>query len=75
MKFLDATLAFDAAIKEGRLSVDPQAKNYAGHFMYMGTTDAGLDLFKHGITREYDYDPRERVSSPPAAVPEGTKKS
>ncbi len=28
--------AFDLAIEQGRLSVDPNAANYAGHYMYMG---------------------------------------
>lgn len=45
--------AFEAAIKAGRLSADPQAVNYAGAYMYMGTTSWGKDKFKHRDTREY----------------------
>lgn len=51
---------FEGAIRQGRLSEDRSAANYAGHFMYMGTQRASYkplrqqkDLFKHRITREY----------------------
>lgn len=50
--FKDAQQAFKEAIEAGRLSVNPQAENYAGDFMYMGTWD-GKDAFKHRDTREY----------------------
>ena len=50
---LEARQAFDNAITEGRLSADTWADNYAGHYMYMGTDDSGVDYFKHSLTREY----------------------
>ena len=50
--FKDAQKAFDDAIKEGKLSRDGRDKNYAGHYMYMGTVN-NVDLFKHSLTREY----------------------
>ena len=40
--------AFQAAIASGRLT-----KLSAGEYMYMGTTEAGKDLFKNIISREY----------------------
>lgn len=43
--------AFRQAIKEGRLSSDPTAINYAGNYMYMGRADK--DLFKNITTRKY----------------------
>lgn len=47
--------AFDKAILQGRLSVNPQADNYAGKYMYMGkTTNGQYDSFKNIITRQYD---------------------
>lgn len=46
--------AFDQAIKDGRLSRDRAAANYAGNYMYMGTDDSGKDLFKNSCTRQYD---------------------
>lgn len=47
-----ASVAFDKAIETNRLSKDESADNYVGNFMYMGT-DAGRDLFKDSMTREY----------------------
>ncbi len=44
--------AFDHAIDSGRLSARASDKNYAGHYMYMGN-NAGLDMFKHIVTRQY----------------------
>ena len=45
--------AFDQAIKEGRLSTDPLAKNYAGSYMYMDHYE-GKDHFKNILSRDYD---------------------
>ena len=54
--------AFNEAIAASRLSKDPHAENYAGHYMYMGPAiDVDLsqretvfrDSFKHIDTREY----------------------
>ena len=53
MTFQNPQLAFEAAIKAGRLSNDPKAANYAGKYMYMGTDDEDNDLFKHIDTRRY----------------------
>lgn len=51
-EYRDAQAAFEDAIRFGRLSADPGAPNFAGRFMYMGT-EAGRDLFKNSLTREY----------------------
>ena len=48
----DAQTAFEIAIEAGRLSASARDWNYAGRFMYMGT-QAGRDLFKNSVTREY----------------------
>jgi hypothetical protein len=53
MTFINAKQAFEEAIKDGRLSKDPKASNYAGYYMYMGTNDNGRHLFKHYDTRIY----------------------
>ncbi len=53
--FRDSQEAFEQAITEGRLSVDPKAANYAGNYMYMHTDPAtGSDRFKNIETRSYD---------------------
>ena len=44
--------AFDDAIIAGRLSDAPGQANWAGNFMYMGTTRSG-DHFKHIVSRRY----------------------
>lgn len=50
----DPQVAFEQAINEGRLSRNPSADNFAGHYMYMGpTVDGKHDAFKHIITRQY----------------------
>ena len=48
-----ARVAFDKAIKEGRLSDNKNKWNYAGDFMYMGVGAGSVDLFKHRETRNY----------------------
>lgn len=53
MKFIDPQQAFREAIAERRLSEDRAAAYFVGHFMYMGTNDEGVHLFKHSTTREY----------------------
>ena len=53
MTFKDSNKAFEQAISEDRLSDKATNWNYAGNFMYMGTDDNGLDLFKHRDTRRY----------------------
>jgi len=45
-------VAFEKAIKSGRLSNNPKAKNYIGNYMWMGK-QFGKDQFKNDITREY----------------------
>jgi len=45
--------AFEKAIEAGRLSLDENAANYAGLFMWMGKNSSGLDAFKNTITRDY----------------------
>lgn len=45
--------AFEKAISSGRLSSGPDAPNYAGSYLYMGTDASGCDLFKHRVTRQY----------------------
>ncbi len=54
MTFRDSGEAFEQAIREGRLSASRGSANYAGSYMYMGTDDAGRDLFKNIETRLYD---------------------
>jgi len=49
---MESEQAFETAIRSGRLSRLPTAKNYAGLYMYMGHQD-GIDLFKHIDTRHY----------------------
>ena len=49
----ESEMAFDIAIKSGRLSDDPLEDNYAGSYMYMGFY-AGKYNFKNITTREYD---------------------
>lgn len=53
MTFRDSQTAFDDAIRAGRLSADQGSPLFAGRFMYMGTNDAGRDLFKNTNTRQY----------------------
>ena len=54
MTFRDSQQAFNDAIKAGRLSEVPEASNYAGRYMYMGTDATGKDLFKNIDSRQYD---------------------
>ena len=54
MTFRNGQQAFDEAIQQGRLSVDPNGPSFAGNYMYMGTEDSGRDLFKNINTRRYD---------------------
>ena len=49
----ESEMAFDIAIKSGRLSDDPIKPNYAGSYMYMGFY-GGKYNFKDIITRKYD---------------------
>ena len=50
----DAQTCFEQAIKEGRLSANPKDKNFAGHYMYMGSSPTtNKDFFKDIITRTY----------------------
>ena len=51
-EFKNPDIAFDEAIKAGRLSDDTKSPVYAGAYMYMGTAN-GVDLFKNVLTREY----------------------
>lgn len=48
----DARIAFNKAIREGRLSANPEDILYAGHYMFMGRVD-GKDMFKNTIYRNY----------------------
>lgn len=50
--FHDPQEAFGDAITDGRLSDKPEASNYAGNFMYMGTA-GGVHHFKNIETRRY----------------------
>ncbi len=50
----DSAVAFNEAIASGRLSLNKNAPNYAGAYMYMGpTVDGKHDAFKHIVTRQY----------------------
>ena len=51
----EATEAFEKAILQGRLSVNPKDSDYFGKYMFMGkTTNGQYDSFKNIITRLYD---------------------
>lgn len=50
--FKNPNQAFNEAVQSGRLSRDPKAPNFIGHYMYMGTWDHH-DHFKHSLTRQY----------------------
>ena len=50
--FLDSQKCFEEAIKENRLSDNPNADNFAGNYMYMGTKNS-VHMFKNINTREY----------------------
>ena len=56
MTFRNPQLAFNQAIEDGLFSTNPQKENYVGKFMYMGTNEVGVDLFKNIATRKYAYD-------------------
>ena len=51
----DPKQAFDAAIQLGTLSIDPNASNYAGAFMYMFTDAERGHAFKNIDQRFYVY--------------------
>ena len=54
MEYRNPKDAFEEAIASGRLSRNPKAINYAGHYMYMGPrADGKGDAFKHSLTRKY----------------------
>lgn len=48
----DSAQAFDEALASGRLSLDENAHNFVGLYMYMGP-GLGGDAFKHIYTRQY----------------------
>jgi hypothetical protein len=50
--FKNSHLAFEEAIRAGRLSADPLSPIFAGNYMYMGTWTS-RDSFKHIETRKY----------------------
>lgn len=56
--FKDPDLAFQQAITRGYLSASTGDPNYAGKYMYMGTS-AETDDFKNIDTREYLRIPSE----------------
>jgi len=49
----DSDAVFDAAIRAGVLSDDPQDENFAGFYMYMHHDGDGTAWFKHRETRAY----------------------
>lgn len=54
MEYKNPQQAFEDAIAADRLSANPNADNYAGKYMYMGSSiDGKCDAFKHIETREY----------------------
>lgn len=54
MRYRDARDAFEDAIQNDVLSDDREYPNYAGYYMYMGTSEKG-DKFKHKGDRTYVY--------------------
>jgi len=58
MQYNDSQDAFNKAIETGKLSANPNDYNYAGNYMYMGSScplegQAQEDFFKDINTREY----------------------
>ena len=49
---LEADLAFEKAISDGRLTHNKLDENWVGNYMYMGTWEK-KDQFKNKITRAY----------------------
>ena len=49
----EADIAFSKALTSGRLSRNPHAANYVGHYDYMGSSVNGGDSFKNYHSREY----------------------
>lgn len=49
----DSDAVFDAAIRAGVLSEDPEDARFAGHYMYMHHGGDGTAWFKHRETRAY----------------------
>ncbi len=52
VKYIEPMEAFSYAIERGTLSAHEQDNNYAGNYMYMGSTDTSHH-FKHIMTRSY----------------------
>lgn len=48
-------VAFQKAIDAGRLNENESSDFYAGKWMYMFTTESGVDQFKNSNTRQYLY--------------------
>ena len=63
----DSDAVFDAAIRAGVLSTDPEEERFAGHYMYMHHDGDGAAWFKHRETRVYVTMPSE-AAEPPAPV-------
>ena len=51
-EYSESRSAFNLAISKGVLSLDMNARNYVGGFMFMGCTNSGL-AFKNIVTRSY----------------------
>lgn len=49
----DAETVFRAAILAGVLSGEPDARNWAGHYLYMFHDEDGTAWFKHRDTRAH----------------------
>jgi hypothetical protein len=49
----DPKAAFQKAIDTGRLTRNKDSALYAGHWMYMGTDERNVDLFKNIMFRNY----------------------
>lgn len=52
----ERVLAFERAIAAGLLSNDKDADNFAGNYMYMGTSEFSI-MFMHIMTRECIHEP------------------
>ena len=49
----DPQAAFQKAIDTGRLTRNKDSALYVGHWMYMGTDERNVDLFKNIMFRNY----------------------
>ena len=65
----DSDAVFEAAVRAGVLSEDPDHERFLGRYMYMHHDDDGVAYFKHRETRAYVTMKPEATNTPPANEP------